>query len=57
MYYLPIERKHHQIVFLKDLALLQLHLLVMQPYQPRGAIIMTFFIWMVEDTNDQNTFK
>ena len=55
MRYLPIERKHYQIVFLKDLPLLQIHLLVMQPEQPGGAIIMSFFIWMMEDT--KNTFK
>ena len=57
MRYLPIERKHYQIVFLKDLPLLQIHLLLMQPQQPGGAIIInkSLSIWMMEDT--KNTFK
>ena len=38
MRYLPIESKHYyQIVFWKDIHLLQLHLLVMQPEQQGEA--------------------
>ena len=37
MRYLPIERKHYQIVFLKDLPLLQIHLLIMQLEQQGEA--------------------
>ena len=56
MRYLPIERKHYRIVFLKHLPFLQIHLLVMQPEQQGGAKLInkSLFIWMTEDT--KNTF-